>query len=231
MKYWIFGSKSSQDVDILAVVDQLGTIAENKATVEAIEKELQSKYSRPLNVNLGTMEDGVLTNVYKGTVDEVNNSLVDTYPLHEQAHDLLITRKIPRDVDLKVLRSLRIILSFYSRTKHRKEVKTALSGDVVLKHQVLSTLDISTVEDLGGGKNMAFEDYLKTLAFQLGQTLALLEGVELYTKESIEAHFPALGPFLKRTRDDLSILEDFKKKLLSKIDPKTLRYQKEEPRK
>lgn len=228
MAYWVFGSKSSQDVDMLAVVPSLGSIAENKLVVSQIESDLQSKFSKELNVNLGVLTNGVLSEVFKGTIDEVNNSIFDTYHLHDQNSDLLIDRKLPRDVDLKTLRCLRVMLSFYSRTAHRAEVKQALSGDVVLKHKILSSLDISVLTDLGAGKNINFVDYLKTMAFQMGQTHALRSGVELYTKESIGLTYPKLDAFLKRQPGKLAILEDFKKDFLASFDPMSLKYQYEE---
>lgn len=228
MVYWIFGSKSSQDVDILAVVPSLGSIAENKVVVSQIEDSLKDKYSRELNVNLGILKDGVLVEVFKGTVDEVNNSVFDTYHLHDQSFDLQISRKIIRDVDLKTLRCLRVMTSFYSRTSFRAEVKKALSLGVIEKHRFLSELNISTITDLGPGKNMDFLDYLKTMAFQMGQTHALRSGVELYTKESIGLTYPELDPFLRRQKGNLEALEEFKKNFLSSVDPLTLKYQYEE---
>lgn len=227
MIYWIFGSRTSQDVDALVIVEKLGSIAENKQTVSDMESKLQIKYDRTLNLNLGTLENGSLKEVYKGTVDEVNNSIMDTYSLHKQECPLLITHRIHRDVDLKIIRCLRIILSFYSRTPHRTQVKKALSGDVSLKHETLKAIDISTVLELGSGKHVDFYDYLKTLAFQLGQTRALIDGVELYTKEDIGVKYPQLRIFLQRTLSDLSVLESFKQDLLSQIDPKSLKYQYE----
>jgi hypothetical protein len=42
------------------------------------------------------------------------------------------------------------------------------------------------------------EDKLKKIAFQLGQTLCLINGIEVYEKETISDHYPQLAPFLFR---------------------------------
>lgn len=224
----LFGSSSSRDYDILFFVNYLGTIADNKAKVDSLTAHFQNLYpDKPVNINLGVLMEGELTAVYKGTVDEVNNSLLDTYSLHPQSHPQQITQRIERDVDLKILRGLRIMLSLISRTQYRKEVKKALSGDLTLKHQTLTQIDFTTITDLGNGKNLTWPDYYKTMSFQIGQILGLLSNIECYTKEHISEVYPDLAPMLNRTGHNLAVLEFYKQKLLSQIDPAKIKYQTE----
>lgn len=229
--FQIFGSQTSRDYDVLVFVDQLGTIVQNKAVVKEWEAKLKLKFSdKPLNVNLGVLQDGKLIKVFKGTVDEVNNSLLDTYSLHTQEYPQQITERVERDVDLKVLRGLRIVLSLVSRTTYREAVKKALQGDVTLKYETLKSIDFSKIDDLGSGKNMSFPDYYKTISFQLGQMMGLITGVEHYTKESIAKAYPELADMLDRKSGNPLVVEMYKNILLTVIDPAKLKYQREEIR-
>jgi hypothetical protein len=229
--FQIFGSQSSRDYDLLVFVDQLGTIVENKAVVKSWEEQLRIQFAdKPLNVNLGILEGGRLIKVFKGTVDEVNNSLLDTYGFHQQSYPQQIKIRVARDIDLKILRGLRIMLSMLSRTQYRSEVKKALQGDLTVKYQTLQGIDLSTITDLGSGKNMSFPDYYKTMSFQLGQMLGLLSGIEFYTKEHIAQVYPDLQGMLTRQGSDSVVLESYKQKLLGLIDPAMMKYQKEELR-
>ena len=117
--HYIHGSKDSTDIDIIYVFDYLPSTVECK-------KFCDGKGNK--NGNIIVINDGIVTASYKGSVDEVNNSLFSTYSLHEQEYPLLITRKIKRDVILKDIRVIRKILSTFTRTQYRTEVKKALRG-------------------------------------------------------------------------------------------------------
>ena len=63
-------------------------------------------------------------------------------------------------------------------------------------------------------------DRMKCITFQLGQTLALLNGIELYDKEYIAKMYPILGTFLRReipTEKELMDLTEFTHIFLEKI--------------
>lgn len=217
--FTVFGSESSQDLDVIVFVEFIPETP-NKGTElckfynMSISDIYEGMYgiTKEVNTNLAILEDGVVTQVFKGTSDEVNNSLIDTRSFHKQFHSQeFVTSRLERDVQIKLLRTARVLLSFLSRTEHRKEVKAALRGDIYQKIEVLSKIDLQTITDLGKNK-VTFEDYLKTMAFQLGQTVALAKyGEELYTKEAISETYPALKPFLLRdVTADLYNLEYFK---------------------
>jgi hypothetical protein len=171
-----------------------------------------------MNCNLAILKNYQIVKVYKGTEDECNNSLFWTYNNFKQPHSPQILCEIERDKELKCLRTLRVLLSFLSRSKHRPEVKKALKGDAYLKIETLKNIDLSELshDDLGK-RNVSWEDYLKTMAFQLGQTLALMdddvpkEYEEIYTKETMSILYPQLKLLLDRDKNaDNSILETFK---------------------
>lgn len=190
---YIHGSADSTDIDVVYVIDALPDAAECKKFCSEKDE----------NRNLMTVADGIVTACYKGTPDELNNSLMRTYSLHEQTSPLIVTREVERIVPIKIVRAMRIILSHLSRSQFRPEIKEALRGSWRLRMRVLLTI-ISRMEEIDFSvlnKNMTDEDIKKVIAFQTGQTLALLNGRELYTKREIADEYPELEPFLYRKPD------------------------------
>lgn len=208
--YYLHGSVSSVDTDILVVVDLPShNIQGNHDLCASYEEYLSDIYKdKPVNVNLITIRNGQVTWCFKGTVDEVNNSLLDTYIIHEQPYDLLVNVRLKRDFELKALRAVRIILSCLSRTEFRESVKTALKSDITYQLSILENIDLTKIKDFG--KKHKFEDYVKTIAFQIGQVFGLYLNKELYTKESISIMFRFLHPYLMRQPTDLENLELYK---------------------
>ena len=190
------GSEDSLDHDIYVIID--------KPMDNHPSKKLCEQYL-PANANLLVIEDGVVTWSYKGTIDECNNSLYHTYDLHEQKFKFPIERKLQRDFSLKMLRTIRGILSYVSRTELRVEIKKALrSSDIQVKIDALKLIDLTKIEDFV--KNDKIEVY-KFLAFQLGQTISLLDdNEELFTKSSVKEKYPTMVDFLSRKETD-SVIE------------------------
>lgn len=219
--FQIFGSESSLDIDVMFFVDQIPSPPDKAHDLCKIYNEKISKLlntNRDINSNLAVLKDGMIIHTHKGTEDEVNNSLFHTYGLHDQKHPLQITKLYERDVELKIHRTLRVLLSLISRTEHRKVVKKALKSDVHEKILVLDSIDFGDITSLGR-KNEKFEDYVKVLAFQLGQILALLgQDKELYTKEDIMNFLPFLEKHLMRDPTaELFLIENSKSVFLQRL--------------
>jgi hypothetical protein len=212
-EYILFGSYDSSDIDIMVFVDRVGSIVESRNQVEEFECMLRQKYDiNMLDVNICSVSEGVVTKTYKGTVDEVNNMLYHTYDKHTQVYPNPITRTLPRDIKLKAERVLRGLLSHLSRTEHRKDVKEALISDnVAFKLDVLKNIDLTTITDLKKN-NSSIIDFHKFLAFQIGQVIGLLYGLELYTKAGICAEFHIMENLIYRVAKDenSSIAESLK---------------------
>ena len=216
----VFGSASSSDRDVLVFLDKIPSLPECKLLAKEMDQSINDIYGddKLANTNFAVVKDGVLSEVFKGTVDEVNNSLYQTYYLHDQRFAKMVVKMVPRNKEQKLLRVARILLAFYSRTSYRTEIKLALHGDLYLKLKVLSEMDFSIPVDFG--KNGSREDVYKNIAFQLGQILALYKGAELYSKEDIANTFSDLTPFLKRENlldTDLINLEMRKKEFTDLI--------------
>ena len=212
-KFQIFGSPSSQDLDVMIFVDfipELPNEAHDLCKVFDKELEVLLKPTKIINSNLCVINSAVVTHTHKGTEDEVNNALYDTYSYHDQLHQNQITGLYDRDPYLKYIRTARVLLSLISRTRYRTEVKKALKGNIFDKLNLIKEIDYSLIVDLGKKKD-SFEDYVKILAFQVGQSLGLMEDIELYTKEDIWTEYPDLKPCLMRDTNSLGVLQEYMK--------------------
>lgn len=218
--FQIFGSKSSEDYDVMIFVDKIPSTEESKQLCEKWNKTLYYTFLdtgmpiKKINCNLAVIKDGIVIEVFKGTSDEVNNSLLLTYDFHKQFHEQQIQKLVERDIDIKIIRSARFMLMNLSHTQHRFEIKKALRSNFVEKIKVLDSIDLSKIDDLGQNSGLEWIDYLKSMTFQLGQSLALIDGVEVYSKEEIADRYPNLSEMLFRTGQNLSVLEEYKKEFV-----------------
>ena len=214
--FYIFGSENSQDYDIIVSVDE---IPENIDAAHNICKYWNDKLSKiltdkPLNCNLGVFRDGKLVDVFKGTVDELVNVIYYTYNNHKQFYPNPISEPVIRDVDEKILRVARFLITFYSRTHLRTQIKAALRGDLNQKLKVLKLIDFTKMTDFPGKKER-YEDIWKVIAFQFGQVFSLIDGFEKdsYTKNGILKNYPNLKNMLNRETLNTSDLETLNKYL------------------
>lgn len=195
---YIHGSEDSIDVDVIYVFDKMPDFNECKKFCAMTEE----------NRNIITIEDGIVKECYIGTPDEINNALLYTYPLHEQEYPLLIERKVERDIMLKQIRAVRGILSILSRTQYRPQIKAALKGNWSERIACLKEIDLCEIDFSELGKQFSGTDFLKVIAFQIGQARGLLEGVELYTKFDIARKYKALTSYLYRIRGDIDMIQN-----------------------
>jgi hypothetical protein len=224
--FYIFGSENSTDYDVIVSVDE---IPENIDAAHNICKYWNEKLSeilpdKPLNCNLGIFKDGKLVDVFKGTVDELINVIYYTYDNHKQFFPNPIDKPIERDLDEKILRVARFIISFYSRTELRTQIKSALRGDLKDKLEVLKKIDFTKMKEFPGKKEK-LEDIYKTLAFQFGQVFSILDGFESesYTKTEIAKNYPDLENLLLRkepSQEDFKSLNKYLRRFIDLIESK-----------
>lgn len=198
MIYNIFGSEDSRDIDVMIFLDEIPSIQNCKTLCAKYEHELAIEpRTKAVDVNLCKVVDGVVVQCHKGSIDEVNNMLYYTYDRHVQVHPAQVSRPVERNVHLKVARALRGILSHLSRTEFRSEVKAALiSHDADRMMECLLKIIESDFDWDIVKNNSTCELFAKTLAFQAGQVVGLMGGIELYSKSSITAHYPQLSTLL-----------------------------------
>jgi len=192
------------DYDVLLIVDELKTIDENHKLIKEWNEKLETQFveagleRKKVNCNLGVYGMGQIIAVFKGTYDEVNNSVYKTYNRHQQFFTLNI--KAPYDrtnsdffKHLKLKRCYRFLLSFYSRVPElREDIKLALKGDFIKRHEVLSKIRFSTHKEFPKKKEKVIDIY-KVIAFQLAQTICLFNGVEIFSKEGALSFYPQLA--------------------------------------
>lgn len=183
IRYNIFGSENSLDTDIMVKVETMPSISESKKLTEEYVKVFNTFYKDP-NINFCVIENGGVVDVYKGTNDEVNNSIYATYSLHNNEQSCLVDRKLDRDILLKAFRVMRVLLTFFSRTEYRAEVKEQLkNGNLESQIDFLLTLNLVLFDKIHPKYDNV--DIYKTYVFQLLQLYHLLNGKECYTKTDL----------------------------------------------
>jgi len=202
------GSENSLDKDVYVVIPQSLPMKEAKKLCDSFAE---------INANLITIENGKVNWVYKGTVDECNNSILATYSLHKQDVDCPVTEKAERAYAQKMLRTVRGLLSYVSRTELRETIKAALvTSNMDEKIEALKKINLNEITDFG--KSPIIETY-KFYAFQMGQTRALLEdNVELFTKNSVAQYYPELSDYLARKEASPEKLQQFLENLINFIE-------------
>jgi hypothetical protein len=242
-KFQIFGSASSQDVDVMVFVKKLKSIDENHTLIKYLNKHYKTLFigteyeGKEINTNLAIVKNGMIIDVFKGTYDECNNSLKETYSYHKQYHKNVIFDKYDRIQNKfyhwKMKRVLRFILSFYSRVPElRTDIKSALRGDFKERLRVCKLLDL-TINTEFPNKKEPIEDIYKVIAFQLVQIISLSEQIEVYSKEHACIQIPKLAPFINRkqiTEKDLKWLQFYFNHLLniSNSEMNSMEYLQEE---
>lgn len=221
MKYNIFGSHDSLDYDVMFQVEDMPHCKQqSKAICQRLEDTFPRR-DKKINANICVVSEERIIKVYKGTSDECNNALFYTYSSHGQDYPCFVSGKVDRNLAMKIDRSLRIILSFLSRTEYRSVVKTALKSPDNAKREncinCLRSIDFNSIKSFGT-KNGDPLDIIKQIAFQIGQATALIRsGLELYTKQQIGIHLKSLQPYLRREVCSLENLDRHKSYYLYEV--------------
>lgn len=174
---------------------------------------------KSVNINLAILSDGIVAWVLKGIPDETNNSVFCTYHLHRQYHPFEIQRLVPRNIENKIIRATRVILSQLTKSERRHNVKNALKANQLfirldaLKPICFQKLDLKQSEE-------DLTEIVKMIAFQLGQTIALVkENRELYTKTQVAEYEPRLKQYLMREMGcNLEILTQVKNEYVAMVE-------------
>jgi hypothetical protein len=223
-KFYVFGSENSQDYDVAVEVD---FIPKNINEAHDICKRFNIELSailpdKELNCNLITIKDNTIVDCFKGTSEELVNCIYYTYDNHKQFFPNPILNPIDRDINEKVLRVARFIITFYSRTDLRKMIKMSLRGNLVMKLLCLKEIDFVKMTEFTDKKEKD-EDIYKVLSFQFGQLNSLFDGFDSdsYTKNGIIKNYPDLANLLNRgsvSEIDLETLNKYLFKFINYIE-------------
>ena len=157
---YVHGSEDSTDLDVIYITDRIPEMAECVPFCNEDPNE---------NRNLATVENGIISWSFKGFSDEVNNALLDTYPLHAQEYDLLVEHSVPRDLPVKLLSVLRKSVMELRHTTLRSAARSALRNGYDARLEMLRETDLRCLEWTVTEQQLL--DRMKTLAFQFGRAI------------------------------------------------------------
>ena len=152
---YIHGSADSVDKDIVYILEEIPDFNKCKMFCASLEG----------NPNLAVIENGYVVWCYKGSKDELNNSLFRTIPLHSENGENPIVGTVERDVCLKVIRAVRGILSHISRSQYRDKIKSAVRGSFEEKLQTIEEIDIETIDFDSVNKKYEWCRHSETICF------------------------------------------------------------------
>lgn len=231
LKFNIHGSEDSLDIDVFVEVDDHWMNPNHKPNILVAEctrlagpvAGLIGVQENLVNCNICVVRDGVIVWCAKGDATESNNALLRTYSLHrQQKFPCFVQRTVERNVNAKIHRAVRGVLGTFTRTQYRVEVKACLRSKVALRERVrvLKGLDLSDLVWESSVDNAMIVDELKRAAFQTGQLLLLLRGVEVFTKSEVSRSIAGMEVFMKRAvaqREDMQRLQQVISEMLDLI--------------
>ena len=222
--YYFYGSDDSTDVDVMiAIPQQLMPIHQHdrKALVSHFEKEVNLNW----NATLIVIHNGYIADtIYpKAWIDSLNNSLWQTYNLHQQAYPNPLKGEVNRNYLLAIYKAVRTVLTMLTRTHYRTIIKPYLKGihPFQKKLKALKQLDFKTISHFNQ-KNTNNANAWKTIAFYMGQNISLIQDdVQIYTKKHFVNLYPDLRNFIYRnplTTQDIDMLNHYLKAWIKLIE-------------
>ena len=134
IKYVIFGSKESTDIDIAILIAKPVAIQEGHELIKAYEEQLSQRPfikenypGKPLNATLIVVQNGSVVWSFKGYPAETNNAIYLTYHKHKQEYDNPIHRLLPENKVARVntmLRKSLIIIKKHAKHLNRHDYRT-----------------------------------------------------------------------------------------------------------
>lgn len=182
--YHRYGSIDSTDTDVVLFLNILPeTQEERKNLTNGIKREMGVDW----NMIIAKIEDGVIVDCTypKSSTDSLNNAIYNTYKYHDQDYPLLINRNVERNIPLAIYKTIRIFMSYLTRTDYRKDIRPYVHYSIDFNDKLnrLKNIDFSKIETFNQ-KNVNDIDVWKTLCFYIVQNNALLDGIEIYDKKS-----------------------------------------------
>jgi hypothetical protein len=203
-EYYFFGSKDSLDIDVL--VNHPNATGLEKDRLLIPELKAKSNLIEDWNVNIVKIEEGIVkfSIPSKGSPDSVNNSLYETYHLHTQKHPFPIKFKVERNLLSAIHKCLEAILTFYKGTEH-EDFYNAMPRAVLVDKQKTFSDRVHTLAQFDFENMRPSLDELeniekyKKIGFHIAQTISLIDGIEIYTKQELIKYHPELLEIINRT--------------------------------
>lgn len=211
IKFYKFGSKNSLDEDYLVEYPDATGTEKDLAIISAIKSK--NPQMQNWDMNIIKIADGkiVFSIPSKGNPDSVHNSLLRTYHLHDQVFPCPLTMPVERNINAAIEKCIDYVLTFYKKTDqefYKNVARPALkSREIKSKVEILKSIDFNILK-LPNDINEKLTS-LKKISFYICQTIALLDNIEIYTKDELISRFPELEDvILRRPLNSYSILND-----------------------
>lgn len=207
----VFGSDDSIDKDIMVAVNNKISGLQPKELSRIRDlyvikiSELLGISANLIDINLVEVKYNVIVWQDHGTQWETNNALFFTYSLHEQIHPCFISSYLVptnSDINKKLHRAVRIILSMYSRSvQYKNVVKHGLQAQITLRDRMNIIFSIDNTKNTWAeiyNNEMKKATSIKRACYQTLQALCCLNGLGLYTKSELAKIKPEIRCFLYR---------------------------------
>lgn len=190
----------SVDVDVMVDHPEASSNESDSMIAHALRQQFPQTGS--WNINIIRIHDGIVVDSIpnKGQADSVNNSLYHTFQHHQQPFAFPIDRLVARNLPLAVVKCVNASILWFKDNHRHQEYKERLrpalmSGNWADSVDLLPTLNFENpfTDDIIANRNI-----IKSLAFNIGQTVDLFDGVELYTKGELGNYYSEMMPLLMR---------------------------------
>lgn len=200
--YHRYGSIDSTNTDVVLFLNILPeTQEERKNLTNDIKREMGVDW----NMIIAKIEDGVIVDCTypKSSTDSLNNAVFNTYKYHDQNYSLLIDKCVERNIPLAIYKTVRIFMSYLTRTEYRKDIRPYMHYSIDFNDKLnrLKNIDFTKIETFNQ-KNVNDIDVWKTLCFYIVQNTALLDGIEIYDKKSAIEFENLSKHFIYRNKDN-----------------------------
>lgn len=220
-KHIIFGSHDSRDMDIFVEVPYMPKDFQKRIEVVATFRSMFRAYypDKNIDINYGTVNDGIITECHKGLASITNNACYNQYAFHTQAYDNFITKELKIELDKKMVFNLKFLFEWIHQIDSLKNVfvetissdfiDTPLSGLL----DVYASIDFSKEYDYASLNLGGQESAIKTLYYPMFQNMAFFEGYNAYSKSELVSLYPESKKFLYRQKtldfSYLNVVRDF----------------------
>lgn len=225
-----YGSNDSDDIDVFIGLSRVPDMddEDDRIMMDEIHETIDYtlRYSGQFTNTDKTVDfsfihiskDGVVDWCEYDDLGECNNALYYTFNHHAYNNIVLygknpIKFKLEQNVSFKIVKVVRTLLTFLSRTSYREEVKYLLKKgsfkerlEFILK--VVSQNGISSVETFN--KKLPDVEIVKDIAFMFIQLYGLVHDIDVFCKRDAALRFPDLARYIYKDHNaPLEPLEDF----------------------
>jgi len=215
-----YGSNDSDDVDIFIALSRVPDYTDDtdvyfieeihQAVSDLLKSGVIAESNRKIEYSLiHVSKDGAVDWCEYDDLEECNNALFHTFSHHAYNNSVMggvnpVKKKLRQNVSYKIVKVVRSLLTYLSRTEHRTDVKYLLKNgtfgerlEFVLKF--LSNQGLSELESFN--KNLSDVEITKDIAFMFIQLYSLIHDVDVFTKRDAVLRYPDMMKYIYKESD------------------------------